>query len=108
MSVLAMCLSESAVSARQLECSYDYTTHKEVRTISEIQDVSRELEYSFRHEYSKYRKELWLREGEPSLEQTQGQQNYIRVSKNLYHWGRGIFKHIIYIDFEKPKFYEIT
>ena len=96
------------MSARELECSYDYTTHKEVRTISEIQDVSRELEYSFRHEYSKYGKELWLFEGEPSLEQTQGQLNYVRVSKNLYHWGRGIFKHIIYIDFEKPKFYEIT
>ena len=104
----AISLIAGVINARELECSYDYTTHKEVRTLSETQDASEELKYTFRHEYSKFGKELWPDKSKPSLEQTPGQQNYIRISNNLYHWGRGIFKHIIYIDFEKPKFYEIT
>lgn len=103
----AICLIASVINARELECIYDYTTHKEVRRISETQDASEELKYTFGHEYSKFGKELWPFESEPSLEQTPGQQNYIRVSNNLYHWGRGIFKHLIFIDFEKPTFYEI-
>ena len=97
----------TAIDARELECSYDHISNKEVRTITEIQDDSGELEYSFSHEYSKHGKELWPFEGNPTPGQTRGQQNYIKISKNLYHWGRGIFKHIIYVDFEKPKFYEV-
>ena len=97
----------TVIDARELECRYDHISSNEVRTITEIQDGSGELGYSFRYEYSKHGKELWPFEGKPTAEQTRGQQNYIKISKNLYHWGRGIFKHIIYVDFEKPKFYEI-
>jgi len=85
-----------------------YETTLPVSTSFCLTVPSEELKYTFRHEYSKFGKELWPDKSKPSLEQTPGQQNYIRISNNLYHWGRGIFKHIIYIDFEKPKFYEIT
>jgi len=36
----AISLIAGVINARELECSYDYTTHKEVRTLSETQDAS--------------------------------------------------------------------
>tara|TARA_B100000780_G_C21088955_1_gene438818 strand:+ start:233 stop:700 length:468 start_codon:yes stop_codon:yes gene_type:complete len=97
----------SSGTARQLECSYEYGTHKEFRTISETQDGSGELEWTFRHVYGKYGKKMWRGNATPSMTETKGRQNYISMSPNLYYWGTGIFKHLIYINFEKPKFYEV-
>jgi len=99
-------LASSAIG-RQLECSYDYGTHKETRTISETQDGSGELEWTFRHGYSENGKKLWLGNAKPSMIETKGQQNFISISPNLYYWGLGIFKNLIYINFENPKFYEV-
>ena len=107
LSALTISVLASAAAARQLECSYEYGTHKEVRMISEIHDTSGELEYTFRHEYGKHGKKTWFGDDEPSLTETKGPQNFIKVSPNLYHWGLSIFKRIIYVDFENPKFYEI-
>ena len=97
----------SSGTARQLECSYDYVTVKEVRTISEIDNDTGNLKFTFHHEFGSGGQDMWPYEDEPSLAQTLASQNYIRISENLYQWGRGIFKHILYVDFAMPKFYEI-
>ena len=104
---LAISMSASVIEARQLECSYDYVTFKEVRTISEIDNDTGNLKFTFHHEFGSGGQDWWPHEDEPSLAQTREAQNYIRISENLYHWGRGIFKHILYVDFAMPKFYEI-
>ena len=105
--VTIICSPASSATGRQLECSYDYGTHKEIRTISETQDGSRELEWTFRHAYSENGKKLWQGNAKPSMTETKGRQNFISMSPNLYYWGLGIFKHLIYINFENPKFYEV-
>lgn len=56
-----MLLKQHSINLRNLFPSlsdvHDYATHKEVRTISETQNVSGELECSFRHEYIKHGKQ---------------------------------------------------
>jgi len=41
---LAMSVTATFLEARKLECSYDYVTHKTVKTITEIDKVNGHLE----------------------------------------------------------------
>ena len=57
---LAIIMSASVMNARQLECSYDYVTHKTVKTISETDNGTGNLNYTYHHELGSGGKDMWI------------------------------------------------
>ena len=96
------------IDARQLECSYDYVTHKTVLKISETDNGTRNLEYTYHHEFGLGGKDMWLFSDKesPTLE-TKNNEPYINMWGNMFKGSDKYFPDIVYINFETVKFHQI-
>jgi len=105
---LAMSVTATFLEARKLECSYDYVTHKTVETITETDNVTENLEYTYHHEFGSGGQDMWLfsDKASPTLE-TNGQEPYLKLWGNLYKKSDTYFPSIVYIDFETVKYHQI-
>ena len=94
--------------SRQLECSYDYVTHKTVKTISETENGTGNLEYTYHHEFGSGGKDgsIFSDKESPTLE-TKSNEPYINMWGNMYIGSDTNFPDIVYINFETVKFHQI-
>jgi hypothetical protein len=105
---LAISMSASVIEARQLECSYDYVTHKTVKTISETDNGTGNLNYTYHHEFGSGGKDMWLfsNKESPTLE-TKSNEPYTNMWGNMFKGSDTNFPDIVYINFETVKFHQI-
>jgi len=96
------------VESRQLECSYDYVTHKTVKTISETEDGTGNLNYTYHHEFGSGGKDMWIFPDKvsPTLE-TKSNEPYTKMWGNMFNGNDTNFPDIVYINFETVKFHQI-
>ena len=108
MSLLVISISVSAAEARQLECSYNYVTHKTVKIISETGDEFGDLEYTYHHEFGSGGKDMWpfSDKQSPTLE-TKSNESYMNMWGNMFKGSDKYFPDIVYINFETVKFHQI-
>ena len=105
---LAIIMSASVIDARQLECSYDYVTHKTVKTISETDNGTGNLNYTYHHELGSGGKDMWIfsDKASPTLE-TKSNEPYTNMWGNMFKGSDTNFPDIVYINFETVKFHQI-
>ena len=103
-----LCTLASSATARQLECSYDYVTHKTVKTISETDNGTGKLNYTYHHEFGSGGKDMWTFSDKesPTLE-TKSNEPYTNMWGNMFNGSDTNFPDIVYINFETVKFHQI-
>lgn len=95
------------MEARQLECSYDYVTHKTVLNISETSNDTGNLIYSYHHELGSGGEDMWGFGGTPPTLETNSNEPYFKMWGNMF-WGSDKYiPSIVYINFETVKFHQI-
>jgi len=100
-------LAASVIEARQLECSFDYATHKEVKTISETNNNNGDLDYTYHYEFGSGGKEMWSYDEEPPTSEIKSSKPYVNMWSNMFRRDYKYFSSIVYINFETVKFHEI-
>jgi len=98
----------SVMEARELECSYDHVTYKIVKKISETDNGTGNLNYTYHHEFGSGGKDMWLFSDKesPTLE-TKSNAPYTNMWGNMFKGNDKYFSSIVYINFETVKFHEI-
>jgi len=98
----------SVMEARELECSYDHVTYKIVKKISETDNGTGNLNYTYHHEFGSGGKDMWLFSDKesPTLE-TKTSEPYTNMWGNMFQGNDKYFSSIVYINFETVKFHEI-
>ena len=97
----------SSGTARQLECSFDNVTNKEFRTISETNNNTGDLDYTYHYEFGSGGKEMWSYDEEPPTSKTKSRKPYVNMWGNMFRGDYKYFSSIVYINFETVKFHEI-
>jgi hypothetical protein len=97
-----------SATGRQLECSYDYVTHKTVKTISETDNGTGNLNYTYHHEFGSGGKDMWaFSDKEPPTLETKSNEPYTNMWGNMFNGSDTNFPDIVYINFETVKFHQI-
>ena len=105
---LAISLLVTTAEARQLECSYDYVTHKTVYKITEGNDSTGNLDYSWHRILGSGGKDEWFFKEQPPTKEIKSDTQYVKMWENMYSNSNGDWiPDIAYISFEKVKFYQI-
>jgi len=105
---LAISLLVTTAEARQLECSYDYVTHKTVYKITEGNDGNGNLDYSWHRILGSGGKDEWFFKEQPPTKEIKSDTQYVKMWENMYSNSNGDWiPDIAYISFEKVKFYQI-
>ena len=97
----------TTLEARQLECSYNYVTHKTVKTISETDNGTGNLNYTYHHEFGSGGKDMWLFSDKESPTLEIKHKPYINMWGNMFKGDDTYFPDIVYINFETVKFHQI-
>ena len=105
---LAISLLVTTAEARQLECSYDYDTHKTVYKITETKNDTKTLNYTFYHTVGSGGKEMWLGDAQPPTPEKKSNSPFTRMWRDMFWTGDTNFPILAYINFEKVKFYQIA
>ena len=97
----------TVIDARQLECSYDYATHKTVLKISETDNELGDLEYTFHHELGLGGNDMWIFDEKPPTEAKKSSEPYAKMWGDLFRGSDKYFPDVVYINFETAKFHQI-
>ena len=95
------------MEARQLECSYDYVTHKTVLNISETSNDTGNLTYSYHHELGSGGGDMWAFDSTPPTLETKSNEPYFKMWGDMFWGGDKYLLSINYINFETVKFHQI-
>jgi hypothetical protein len=100
------CLA-TTLEARQLECSYDYVTHKTIYKITETKNDAKTLNYTFYHTVGSGGKEMWFGDVQLPTPEKKSKYPYSRMWGDMYWSSDENIPDIAYINFEKVEFYQI-
>lgn len=100
-------LMASPSHARQMDCSYDYVTHKTTIQLEELQTENTSVSYSYQHEVSPVGgEEMYIFDGGDAVNE-RGIGQIMFVSDKLFYWNSGYVDAIVFVDFENLIFKEM-